>query len=489
MKNSARQNKLGLRVLSRSTPLLAFLVLALTIIAGNVFSAEEYVYYGVIPGPIRFMGPVRELHGAIDPSAGWTLESEASSSLLSVIAYEDGTDVKVYTLPGNKLVSEATLGAMEKHYVELPNGTVFKVVTSKLATVMLLDTSMPNETTFEGPTPATYYPATDGSFFGKEFIFIASQGLAGSPYRILALEDAKVTIYKEDGSTFLSLSLKANEYKNIALSAFKGYKIVSTGYIAIQTSGLGWSTERSFFIPAVEGGFVGKTFYTASTETGDWDPIEDCGFRISSLEDTEVEIWNVKFRRLIETIKVKGGIGKSIYPKAEEIMIKSKKPISVAFIHNGSIARSYSWSYGSGVAFMGVKPNEETTFFAPTNATVYIYVFASEDTRVIIDDVEMMLKADDYFVMDVPGFHKILADKNVVIQIMHWPKFPPGQGIVGFGTIIPSVQTVNVTPGVKPAPLTTEGFPMTYVIAAAVVAVGAVVGVLVMKRRGKAKVG
>lgn len=484
-----KQNKLGLRVISRSAPLLMVLLLASTIFAAHVLSAEEYVYYGVIPGPIRYMAPVRLLHGAIDPQAGWRLQSEAASALISIIAYEDNTNVKVYTLPGNNLVSEATLDAMEKHHVELPNGTVFKVVTSKLTTVMLLDTSMPNETTFEGPTPAAYYPATDGSFFGKEFIFIASQGLAGSPYRILALEDAEVTVYKEDGSTYLSLSLKANEYKNIALSAFKGYKIVSTGYIVIQTSGLGWGTERSFFIPAVEGGFVGKTFYTASTETSDWDPIEDCGFRISSLEDTEVEVWNVKFRRLIEEVEVKGGIGASVYPKAEEIMIKSEKPISVAFIHNGSIARSYSWSYGSGVTFMGVRPNEETMFFVPTNATVNVYIFAYEDTRVIIDDVEMILKADEYFVMDVPGFHKILADKNVVIEIMHWPKFPPGQGIVGFSTIIPSIQTVHVTPDVKPAPLVTEGFPMTYAIAAVVVIVAAAAGFFVMRRRGKTAAG
>jgi len=49
----------------------------------------------------------------------------------------------------------------------------------------------------------------------------------------------------------------------------------------------------------------------------------------------------VEFKRLIKEITVKGGIGATVYPKAEEIMIESNKPVTAAFIHNGSIARSY----------------------------------------------------------------------------------------------------------------------------------------------------
>jgi len=94
---------------------------------------------------------------------------------------------------------------------------------------MLLDTGIPNETTFEGPIPTTYYISTDGSYIGKEFIFIASQGLSGTRYRILALEDSKVTVYKEDGGTYMSFGLKANEYKDQLYPHLKDTKLFQLG--------------------------------------------------------------------------------------------------------------------------------------------------------------------------------------------------------------------------------------------------------------------
>jgi len=87
-------------------------------------------------------------------------------------------------------------------------------------------------------------------------------------------------------------------------------------------------------------------------------------------------------------------------------------------------------------------------------------------------------------VITVPGFHKILSDKNVLVEVIYWPKFPEGQGITGFGAIIPCIQTINVAPNVKLTPLTGSDFSTFYVMAGAAAAViVAVIGFLIMKTR------
>jgi len=134
---------------------------------------------------------------------------------------------------------------------------------------------------------------------------------------------------------------------------------------------------------------------------------------------------------------------------------------------------------------MGVKPNEETLIYLSSNSSVEAYIFAHEDTLVNIDDVSLNLKPDSFFLLTIPGTHKIMSDKNVVIQVIHWPLTPPIQGIASFGVVMPCIQTTNLTPDVSLTPMVTEGFNITYIIigiaAAAVVAAAAVF--IVMKRR------
>jgi hypothetical protein len=466
-----------------------------------VYCVEEYVYYGVVPARLHRAVPKVLRHGAWDPTGGWKLDAESvkTEGLITIVGLEDDTSVKVYTLKDKALVSEAKLDEMEKHSVALPNGTIFKIVSDKLVYVLLLSGGLRNTETLEGPLPTGFHTGTDGSYVAKKFIFMASQDLGyyttTEPYHIFALEPAEVTITRDDGVK-QSFKLDANAHKALALKAFSVYRVESTGHIMIQsgetpggTTGSGAKIEcgHSFFIPSATGGFVGTRFYSLSRES--WGVEEEYGFWISALEDAKVTIWNLEFKRVIQELEIKAGDQIRTKPRAdgkeEVIAIESDKPITVSLIHSGDI-KGYAWSYGMGVTFMGVKPNEETLFFLPTNSSVQTYIFAYEDTEVMIDDIPITIGADSYFLLTSVGPHKILSNKNIVVQLIHWPLIPPIQGIEMFGVAIPSIQSINVTPDVSLKPIAAEGFPTTYIIAGVAAAVVAViVSLLAVKRRAK----
>jgi len=179
--------------------------------------------------------------------------------LISLVAPQDDTNVKVYTLEDDTWAfhAELNLNMMEKRFISFPNGTIFKVGSNHLVSAMLLGEGDPNISKGSGPTPATFYASMDGCYVGKEFVFVASQWVFGSPYTMLALEDAEVTVTRED-DVKTSFTLKANAYKELQLEPFSAYRVESTGNIMIQSGGPGdqYTARRSFFVPTAKGGFL-----------------------------------------------------------------------------------------------------------------------------------------------------------------------------------------------------------------------------------------
>ncbi|MEM3590878.1 MAG: hypothetical protein QW702_02105 [Candidatus Bathyarchaeia archaeon] len=456
------------------------------IVQVNEKQHEEYVYYGVIPSRIYFAEPSRPLHGAIDPTAGFEIDplSVARSALIAIIALQDDTNVKVYTLDDGDLIAEARLNFMEKFFVKVANGTRFKVVSNNPVTTMILGGNVGGKELSPemsmGPTPNTFLTSIDGRYVGKEFIFIASQGLTGTPYRILALEDSEITVTCEDGAEE-SFRLKAYTYKGLSLKPFKAYRVKSTGHVIMQCGGPG---SFSFQVPSAEGGFVGRYFFSSSITT--WDTVEEYGFKILSQKNAKVSIWDVEYRRKLSEIEVKGGEGATVKPNANEIMIESSEPITVIFAHNGSLARSYSWAYGAGVTFMAVRANEEALIYLPQNSTVEAYIFAYEDSLVNINDATINIRADSFFCLTNPGVNKISSDKTLIIQIVHWPLFPQFQGISSFGAVVPCIQTVGLSTNISISPIEQEGSPVSAIyiyigVAAAIIV--ASIGYILAKRR------
>jgi len=465
--------------------LLGILILLLILPSAQQFSLGtekgKYTYYGVIPSRLYLLRPYPKNHGAYDISKGWHIDKDwnTDKGYVAIIGVEEKTHVEVYTMPGWKLIKRLTLEPLKKSLITLPNGTIFKVLSDKPVGVLAFSKN-PNPNMSSGIHPVlpfTYYPSVDGGYSGKRFVLMASQELTGEPYMIFALEPSEVTLTREDGKKKV-FKLEANGFKRLALKPFMAYKIESTGNIMVYS---GWVTPRTYFIPAADGGFSGRRFYTPSRTSWSY---TDYGFRIMALEDAKVKIWDLEFRKLIMEVRVKDGEMATVKPKADVIMVESDKPITFEFAHSGDIMPLFS--YGCGVTYIGVRRDEVIPVYMPINSTVELYIFASEDTIVKIDDMQFRVKADDFIKQTMRGVHRITADNDIIVEMIHWPLIPKEQGIQHFGVAVPPIESVSATSYVKLSPIVQgHGSMLAYLEVGVIMLASIAAGFLYMKRKVK----
>jgi hypothetical protein len=420
-------------------------------------------------------------------------EIVGNASLVAVVGMENNTHVRISYLNGT-LVKETTIGSMQKCYAVFPNDTFFKVETSELACVLLLSWgSIPRGNETGGPIPTTFCQSSSGAYVGKDFIVMASAVYVGVQYAVFALENSKVTVTNETGAE-TSYTLQANELQELFLyPPFHMYRIESTGNIMVQSGEVpdiyaDWDDGyRTFFVPSVEGGFVGTTFYSWSTIS--WDSGQSYGFRASATQNSTITVWNLQTKEQILKANVPADGGFGFQPKAPAIVVQSSQPITLEYLHNGSITKTsgndLGAAYGSGVAYIGVKANEDTAFYLSMDSYVEAYVFAYENnTQVTIDgSLVPTINADSYYLLTMPGTHIINSNKNVIIETLNWPDTPPQQGLDYNGVEIPCIQTVDMATNVTLTPLG-GSFPIMYVtVGAAAAAIAIIVSIFVMRKR------
>jgi len=497
----------SLRKVTAKTAAFSLVIVAVltTIIAvfSNAFS--EFTYYGKVPDRIWQLRPVdwRAQPACQDPHNWVVYNSPSLYALLALVSAWDDVEVKVINITAKQLIAQATLKSMQPLYLLLRNGTFFKVVASRPITVQLLNYNQTPQFPLAllPPTLHTFYYSVDGTYVGREFVFVATQGsLTATDYTILAVEPAEITVERDDGQSF-SLKLDANGYKYMTLSPFRVYRVRSSGNIMVMSGaipGIGTYETTCFAIPSVQGGFTGTYFLTRAFKAIEWgwDKIRDYGFRVLATGETKIELYDLETQNKVGEYVVPAEGGVTLRPNAYSIALVSEKPVTFMFMHNGSIeienagmGGGYYCGYPRSTMFLLLKPGEDTMMQIPSNASVEVYFFAKEDTEVVIDDtLRIRVGADAPYLFAMPGIHKVRSDKEALVQINMWPRYPPEQGLWFSGYIIPPLESANLKPNVS---ITLPGVkaPTAYYYAAGAGAViGVAIALLVMRRRKKEKI-
>jgi len=438
---------------------------------------EGQVYYGFVPPGIFWLGDVNE-----------TLSREA---FLAVAGNRDGTNVRLYELPGGRLLADTRLNKLEKAVFPLPNGSFFKLVSSAPVTVVLMGGVGVEQGIFRVITgyPAvvegtsTFYTDVDGRYVGKEFIFIpvhAKTVQFDLPVRVLALEDSEVTLWDANSSTVDSFKLSANQERGLALVSATVYRLVSTGRVMLQ----GFAGPRSLYYPAAEGGFVGKTFYgiISYSDTSAYQAFH-ASVMVTAPQDSKITIFDAKYSRKTLDENVQAGQSLEIDAgsselKTSQMVLKSDQPVMV-MLQTGTGGRAGgTWLlYAGGIGYTGLKAGQ--TAYVNV-AKGWTYAFAAQETVLSVDDLTVRLPADGYFLIPT-GTHKLSTDANLIVESINVEE---SEGLPNFATCLPSVQSLALTNenlGLKP--VVSEELPWVYIGAG--VAVAAMFAVLLLSRRRK----
>jgi len=491
-KKHQKNNKF--RVITAYSIVIVLIIFGILQGINKIKTQDEYTYYGIVPNNIWRIWPKSE----DDLSLGWKSDKSTwnitEQATLMFLGYQDGTTLQVRHLGNNSLIYENQINTMQKALCYIRNGTKF-IITSNHPMYVLFISGYINFNNITGPAPQCFHPSITGSFTGKEFMLIASDDLSRTEYRIIALEQSTVTITDEDNNQ-QTLNIKPNDYKIPYFTNMKAYKIESTGNIMITSGAAGQWAQSSYAVPCVQGIFKGTTFYTR-TSNG-WNRQEENGFVILAYEDTKMTIYDLITGVIKNETQVQGG--SSIYIKPVTgtsnepppmAVIKTNKPVTMAFTHEGSLSSTHVKDgqmteyvpYGRGLMYMGVIPNEEEAFYLPLACNVQAYIFAYETANIQLDGISITIQPNNYVLLQDQGIHTIVSNRNLIVQILHWPLQPPNQGLHSWSVAIPCLQTVSAKTEVTLTPLG-GGWPILYIIAGVAVAIIAIAVIFIMRRRG-----
>ncbi len=463
-------------VTSLRTLTLWTLTVALLVANANLFlqpqhglalpaSEEVYTYYGQVPPRLYNNWTFHaDMHQANWTGEWWRLESIRREGFVGVLGNEDGTRIRVYSLPDKSLVMEATVNRFEWVTATLPNGSFFKVTTDKPATVMLLGSNQ----TIQGPY-STFFTSTSGRYADKEFVFpylmptLWTAAWGDLPYKLFALEDSEVTIWDRNGSKAAEFKLQANRVEQLSLKAGEAYRLVSTGNVMLQSFWAG-----TCFYPAVEGGFLGERFHGASMRTEYWGVSATYqtqpSFTLTGMAESRITVADIENRRKYADMSVAAKSNLSTQITTTEIVVESEKPL--LFLYENS-----------GITFVGLAADETVYMEVPVGEA---YIFAQTATNLQLDDVRLRLDQDR--IQPLPrGYHTLSADQNILIEVVN---LTDDQGFTGFGSCIPSVESISeVNQGLTLKPPIPEELPWTYVVAAAVIVAVCLIVVLRLRSR------
>ncbi len=471
------------------TLLLAVALLGQSGLLTSLVSAQgAYTYYGHVPSDIWYLNGITVGQDVV----GYNLGTVRTSAPLFIIGDQDGTNVRVYALPAKAPLAEFTVNRLERRVVDLPNGTFFKVVADKPATVQFLGSSSGDQ---DG---TTFFTSVTGGYVGREFILMGVQrrvagteSTGGLVYRIYALEDSDITITDAEGNQMPSFTLKANKARGFTFAPLTVYHIASSGYFMVQSFFFAWGFTPSgtAYYPSAKGGFVGTIFYgsafdpMARVET--WGTFQRPEFFATSLGSSKLTIVDIENDRKHEDVEIAASSNFTEQIKVGHIGVEADQPmmLMLRFI---------------GMSYTGLAAGQNAYVYIPTDGifTGEAYVFAYKETTVTVDDVQTKLPADGYIPL-TGGYHKVSSSENVVIQVANWPRpspvsysrlgaVPEIMRLTDWAVCVPSAESMSMTyEDLKLKPLIAAGLPLIYIAAGAAAVVVIIVVVLVLRRGRK----
>ncbi|MEM3046983.1 MAG: hypothetical protein QW057_07885 [Candidatus Bathyarchaeia archaeon] len=462
----------------------------------------------VLSGNVLGFAAAAQEIGAGKVFYAWAPRTIREASKLDVVGLTDGTKVSVYDITGEpaKLMKEGTINRMGLLTVETEKETYYKVVSDKPVAVSV---GAGNVVLERGPGGSMFYPAVDGSYVGKDFIFMAqSGGNTTYPYiglTIYAVEDAAVTVKDSAGNEITSVVLTANSFYDVSglVRRRQMVQVQSTGRIMIAS----WWGGRFTSLPSVTGDFIGRKFFgyinyyqiVWEVQPGgrtSWSNQGGQGmFIVYAYEPSDVKVYDLASGQLLYN-KTLGNVGDYWYvygPTAppptsgndppstpydpnlapKHLRFESTGNIAVWSGDGGDspakIAQPAHWGETADITFTAGIDAKDFWFYAPQKAVI----FAPTDVNVNVNGSAKSLKKDTYLTL-TSGYYHVTSNNPIIVQVM------AGASTDYYGTYLVSYADIPAT-----APETGGGFPL-WIAGVAAVAVIAVV-VVVFMQRGKRK--
>ncbi len=454
-------------------------------------AVAEHVYYAYVPPSTDFIAQVDELiRGTM---VNYTVPSGVA--ILDVVGVEDDTLIEIWDIYAEQKIDSAVIDRLEKKVFYIHVGTFFKIKASRRIAAMLTG----GQSVIQGGShglggTSMFYPAVDGGFRGREFIFAGGPGthltgysneLIGYNFYLVALEETDWTLSDAVNvwSTSEHLAQRATrpvmlQSRVAHLSQHIGagndvvFHLTTSSDVEVLCSALGDFVS----VPAFAGGYVGRMFYAPIAVT-----VEQAGrtaaFIVVPLEEGKVTIYD-KDLNVIATHSFTASDVEDVNYWYHELGVGRFDLIAestgdVAFMVGQTEGTAEIGYLGDDITFIGSRPGQEIRFYAPTMAVV----FAPEALTVTIDGGTPIPMAKDGFRLLESGIHSVSADRHVIVEVL-----AAGPGWNNWGSYL--IEPLDVDASFE----TPEGFlsrPVDYTIYVAVGAVAAiaVLAVFMVRRR------
>jgi len=317
-----------------------------------------------------------------------------------VVAMEDGTVVDLINLETGAIMATQSLNRFATwNSVSPGDGTYFKLKSNKPVVAYLTDLD----------DHAAFLPAMNGDAVGNEFgaFFDQNDGLY-----IYAYEDALVKIYATNGNFVTDLTIPGGEYRPLTGQSNQLRRIVSSGRIAIQTTG----NDSFTTVPSANGSPVGDLFHFATFTPG--------AFAVFAYDATDVEVFNMDTGASLFTRTLAAGESWFESGLATQRLTLTSSGGEVEVWAGGTQNSTAIQNLGDDIS---VTTGRNGTEYVLHNLGDGIVIFAPNDgTDIDIDDgaLTTTLQRDGFLHLapgDFPagsGVHRITTTQPVVIQTL-----------------------------------------------------------------------